>query len=477
MTSEATAPTRPNIVFILTDQQRFDTIRAMGFPYMDTPNIDRLVVTGTSFANMYVPAPSCAPSRASLFTGTYPHTNGVLRNNEPWNWTWVSLLNRAGYRCVNVGKMHTNPPEERFGFHERHVVENKDRASPTIPFYLDQWDKALWIRGRRKPSRVTYRERSDYRDCLGAFTWELEPDLHPDTFVGNLACLWLERYPGQEPFFLQIGFPGPHPPYDPTADVLEPYMRRDLPAPIRDGIDAQPRPLRQLRERHMADDHDAVVHLENPTAEQMHRQRAHYYANVTMIDTAVGKIVDALERRGVLENTVIIFASDHGDCLNDHGHSQKWTMYEQSVHVPAIACGLGVRANRRIDDVVSLMDLGPTILDLAGVAVPGWMEARSLAGYLRGEDVPKRDCVFSEHANDKLLQGTRLMTMIRKDRFKLVHFIDCPEGQLFDLAVDPQETVNLWDDPGHASTRAELVADILRWRMTSDQITRGFPSI
>ncbi|MAU22122.1 MAG: arylsulfatase [Martelella sp.] len=476
MASQTTAQDqRPNIVFILTDQQRLDTINALGHSHMETPNLDRLVRSGTSFSNMYVTAPSCAPSRASLFSGTYPHTNGVLRNNEPWRWSWVSLLNQAGYRCVNVGKMHTNPHEERFGFHERHVVENKDRDHPTIPFYLDQWDKALWIRGRRKPSRVTYRAREDYRECLGAFTWELEPDLHPDTFVGGMAEMWLDRYPGDEPFFLQIGFPGPHPPYDPTADYLETYVDRSLPEPIREGIADQPEPLQKLRRRHMEEDHDAVVHLDNPTDAQMRRQRAHYYANVSMIDAEVGRIMAALDRRGVLDNTIIIFTSDHGDCLNDHGHSQKWTMYEQSVHVPAIVSGPGVARGERVDDLVSLMDLGPTILELAGLQPPGWMEARSLRGYLEGTEMEPRDCVFSEHANDKLLQGTAFMTMIRKDRWKLVHFIDCPDGQLFDLIADPRETLNLWDDPEHRAIRDQLVADILNWRIESDRMTVGFP--
>ena len=475
--NKSASGTRPNIVFILTDQQRCDTIRALGYPYMDTPNLDRLVYKGTTFSNMYVTAPSCAPSRASLFTGTYPHTNGVLRNNERWRWTWVSMLNAAGYRCVNIGKMHTNPQEERFGFHERHVVENKDRDHPTIPFYLDQWDKALWVRGRKKPSRVTYRERADYRECLGAFTWELEPDLHPDTFVGNLAEMWLDRYPGQEPFFLQIGFPGPHPPYDPTADYLAKYEDRDLPAPIREDVGKQPPPLEQLRQRHMEDDHDAIVHLENPTEAQMRRQRAHYYANVSLIDAELGKITDALGRRGVLDNTIIIFTSDHGDCLNDHGHSQKWTMYEQSVHVPAIVSGPGVRADAKVEDLVALMDFGPTILEYAGIEVPEWMEARSLMPYLHGEPEQERDCVFAEHANDKLLQGTDFMTMIRKGKWKLVHFVDCPEGQLFDLEKDPREVDNLWDDANHLDVRDALVADILNWRIQSDRKTIGFPPV
>ncbi len=148
---------RPNIVFIITDQQRLDTIGALGNPHMVTPHLDALVEGGASFDNMYVTAPVCSPSRASLFSGTYPHTNGVFRNDEPWSYCWVGELASAGYRCVNVGKMHTWPVEGAFGFHERHVTENKDRDSPGLPFYLDNWDKALRIRGAYKPSRVTYR--------------------------------------------------------------------------------------------------------------------------------------------------------------------------------------------------------------------------------------------------------------------------------------------------------------------------------
>ena len=127
----------PDIAFIITDQQRFNPIAAAGFDYMITPHLDRLVRGGVCFSHMYVTSPFCAPSRASLFTGLYPHTNGVYRNDEPWTHRWVQHQAEAGYRCVNVGKMHTSPFENSFGFHERHVVENKDRATERLPFYLD----------------------------------------------------------------------------------------------------------------------------------------------------------------------------------------------------------------------------------------------------------------------------------------------------------------------------------------------------
>lgn len=461
---------RPNIVFVITDQQRFDTIAALGYDYVRTPHLDRLVEEGTAFTNTYVTSPSCAPSRASLFSGTYPHTTGVLRNDEPWHHSWVELLGDAGYHCVNVGKMHTYPYEASVGFHERHVVENKDRETPRLPFYLDTWDKALWVRGVRKPSRVTYAEREDYAERLGAFEWEPPADLHADAYVGSLATMWLDRWRGTEPFFLQVGFPGPHPPYDPTPEALEPYLDQDVPRPhrSREEIDAQPHALKELRAQHMSVDHDAIVHLDEPSEAQMERQRRHYYANITMIDEQIGEIRSALERRGVLENTLIVFTADHGDTLNDHGQSQKWSMYEGSVHVPAIVWGPGrVQPGQVLDGLTSHMDLGPTILEFAGVEIPSWFEARSLVPALSGEAYPGRSRVFSEHARDRILSGTANMTMVLKDGWKLVEYLDPDEGQLFDLRSDPGEMTNLFDDPLHGDRRDELLRDISVWRAQS----------
>ena len=465
---------KPNIVLIITDQQRFDTIAALGADHMITPNLDRLAARGTAFENMYITSPSCAPSRASLFTGTYPHTNGVFRNDEPWQYCWVKDLAEAGYRTVNVGKMHTMPIEGAFGFHERHVTENKDRDHPNLPFYLDNWDKAFFLRDVEKPSRVTQRRKNDYGDKLGAWIWEEEEILHPDVFTGQMAKWWLNRYTGAGPYFLQVGLPGPHPPYDPTQEYLDMYEDANLPEVIPPDPEAQPEALQGLRDFMLGEDADGVVHLSEPTTEQSRRQRAHYYANVTMIDKQVGEIIDVLEARGDLDNTIIAFTSDHGDALGDHGHSQKWNMYQATVHVPAIVAGPGIPAGQLVSDNVALFDLGPTILEWAGIAVPGWMEAQSLSPYFAKAPAPKRTKVFAEHSNDALLTGTRLMTMLLDEKMKLVHFVDSEEGQLFDLTTDPTEQVNLWDDPAHAKTKARMINDILKWRSESGLKTQGF---
>lgn len=475
--ADASSAQQPNIVFVITDQQRFDTIGALGYSHVRTPNLDRLVAEGTAFTNTYVTSPSCAPSRASLFSGLYPHTTGVLRNDEPWHHSWVEQLGDAGYHCVNVGKMHTYPYEASVGFHERHVVENKDRETPRLPFYLDTWDKALWARGVRKPSRVTYAEREDYAERLGAFEWEPPADLHADTFVGSLATMWLDTWRGGRPFFLQIGFPGPHPPYDPTPEALDAYRDQPVPMPhrSREEIDAQPQALKDLRAQHMSVDHDSIVHLDEPSDEQLERQRRHYYANITMIDEQLGEIREALERRGVLDNTLIVFTSDHGDTLNDHGQSQKWSMYEGSVHVPAIVWGPGrVQPGQILDGLTSHMDLGPTVLEYAGLEIPSWFEAQSLVPALSGEPYSGRSHVFSEHARDRILAGTANMTMVVKGTWKLVEYLDPDDGQLFDLETDPGEINDLYGSPQYAEICSELLGTISKWRAHSQLRTSAW---
>ncbi len=467
---------RPNIIFIITDQQRYDTIRRLGFDYMDTPNLDRLVDEGISFSQCHVTAASCAPARASLFKGFYPHTTGILKNADSWTRSWIELLNDAGYHCTNIGKMHSWPYQTPLGFDERYVVENKDRYLEGR-YYFDEWDKALRFRGLVKQQRELYRKLPDYRERLGAFEWELPEDTHPDMFVGDMACWWIDSFPQTEPLFLQVGFPGPHPPYDPVPRYAEPYLKKDLPLleVSQKELDNQPQPFKALRVHNNEIDHDSVVLDLNPTHEQRHRQRAYYLANVTMIDEQVGQILEALERNGYLKNSVVIFTSDHGDCLTDHGHSQKWTMYDLITRMPTIVWAPGrFGRGRTIDALCQQMDLGPTILELAGVEVPAELEAISLLPALEGQDWPGRDYVFAEQAKDGILTDTEFMTMVRGRDWKLVHFLDEPWGQLFDLVNDPTEVRNLWDDPAAADKKQELLAVLREWRIRSGYHTRDW---
>ncbi len=463
------ADTRPNIIFIITDQQRFDTIRALGFDYMDTPNLDRLVREGVSFSQCHVTAGSCAPARASLFKGYYPHTTGILKNADTWRHSWIELLNESGYHCTNVGKMHTWPFTASVGFDERYVVENKDRYLEGR-YYFDEWDLALRYRGLVKQQRVQYRQLPDYQECLGAFDWLLPEDTHPDNFVGDMAVWWLDSYPRTEPLFLQIGFPGPHPPYDPVRRYADPYLQKTLPLleVTKEELENQPEPFQELRYHNSKIDHDSVVHLLSPSHEQRHRQRAYYLANVTMIDEKVGEIIAALERNGYLENSIVIFTSDHGDCLTDHGHSQKWTMYDLITRVPMIVWAPGrFEGGVHIDALCQQMDLGPTILEWADVEPPANLEAQSLNAAFGQDTFAGRDHVYAEQARDGILTDIKFMTMVRNQDWKLVHFLDQDCGQLFDLRKDPDELNNLWNSDAHTAAKERLLANLREWRIRS----------
>lgn len=467
---------RKHIFLIITDQQRYDTIAASGFPHMHTPNLDRLVREGTSFGNCFVTAPSCVPSRASLFNGYYPHVTGILKNGQPWQNTWVDSLAQSGYHCVNVGKMHTLPYDAKAGFHERFVAENKDRFYEGR-WFADEWDKALVARGQIKPSRAAYRELPDYKERLGAYEWTLPPESHADFFLGGLAQWWLETRPQPESLFMQIGFLGPHPPYDPVPSYAQRYLDNPnlpVPDPVPPDLDDLPAFLKTKRQHDSKVDHDAVLWSLNPTQTQLHRLRAYYYANVSMIDEAVGKLVKTLEDKGYLDDSLIIFTSDHGEALGEHGLIQKWSMYDNVTRVPAIFWAPGdVKAGHHETGLCQLFDLGATILDWAGVPQPADSQARSLLPALTGQPWEARDYVYAEQAGDVALTGARLFSMVRDTRFKLVHILGSDEGQLFDLQADPQEQHNLWSHPEHQAERQRLLLQLLDWRMCSSADTMG----
>ena len=191
-------------------------------------------------------------------------------------------------------------------------------------------------------------------------------------------------------------------------------------------------------------------------------------ANVEMIDTKVGEIMQALEDNGYGDNTVVIFTSDHGDCLTDHGHSQKWTMYDTIMKMPMIVWAPGrFKGGLKIDGLCQQMDIGPAILELAGVEVPETMEARSVLPALEENEWAPRDYVYAEHGRDNILEGTEFMTMVRSEDWKLVHFVDEPNGQLFNLNDDPEEIKNLWDDPDSEDKKRELLDELREWRIRS----------
>ena len=464
--------TRPNIILIMTDQQRADTIGALGAPWMKTPNLDRLAKEGAAYSECFVTSPVCVGARASLFTGKYPHGCQVFSNFQPWQPTWVSTLADHGYHCVNIGKMHINPYDAPGGFHQRLIMENKDR-----PLFLeerdraiyDEWDKALHNRKLTKPSRYNRfaADPQGYKKALGAFTWDLDPDMHPDNFIGDTACWWIDDRKNQDPLFLQIGFPGPHPPYDPLPEALAEYADVDIPTPeVSDAeIQAQPGAQQKLRDNMIDFNFDSIAWRRDATKEDFLRLRRHYAANVTMIDLQVGRILKSLDARGYLDNELVIFTSDHADALGDHGHIQKWTMYDSVVRVPLIFWSKNLDIQKGIrKELVQMFDIAPTILETAGLPIPEDFEAKSLWGSIsKLPNYQPREAVYAELARDHIQNGSEFILMRRDSKWKIVLYLDDAYGELYDLGVDPGEKNNLWNNEALRSTRDELKIECLSW--------------
>jgi arylsulfatase A-like enzyme len=302
---------------------------------------------------------------------------------------------------------------------------------------------------------------------LGAFVWDLDIDMHPDHFIGDTACWWLEDRKNTDPLFLQIGFPGPHPPYDPTPEALAAYADVDVPVPTvtEAELSAQPSAQKTLRDNMTRFNFDSIAWRHNISQADLLRLRRHYAANVSMIDEQVGRILQTLDARGYLDNALVVFTSDHADALGEHGHIQKWTMYDSVVRVPLIfwSKNLPIQQGTR-DELVQMFDIAPTVLEVAGLPVPGDFEARTLWGALQGKaEHQPRDAVYAELARDHIQTGSEFILMRRDRRWKTVIYLDSTDGELYDLEADPQEVHNLWNADDLKAMRDELVAQCHQW--------------
>ena len=460
--------TRPNIFLIMSDQQRFDTVGAWGYDYMHTPAQDRLVEQGVSFRSAYCPGATCIATRAAMFTGMYAHNTGVYSfHNWAHQRTWVHDLRDAGYLCANIGKMHISPRDDMSAFHDRVIVENPTNLTHWRGGVDDDWGKFLAHHGHERPNHRQNTDPQWHRKFQGA-PWHLEERFHSDVFIGDAALSWINNWRGDEPIFLQIGFTGPHDPYDPLPRHLALYDEVDVPAPtVREGEhDDNPPQHRAQLEAFANNTKESRIDLRTASPEDIARMRKHYYANITTVDEKIGQVIDALKARGWLENSLLIFCSDHGDMVGDHGLMYKWLMFDEIVHVPLMMVYTGAdRVPRQVDDLVSLIDVGPTILDVAGIEIPRHLEGRSLMPYLTGAETEPRQYVFSED---------NYLTMIRSETHKLVYYTSQPYGELYDLRADPDELHNKWDDPAFATIKAELISDLLAWITSSSYHTAGY---
>ena len=449
--SNASATKRPNVLFFFTDDQRFDTIAALGNPHVHTPNMDKLAAQGTAFTHAHIPGGTsgavCMPSRAMLHTGrTLFQLDGAGESIPADHILLGETLRQHGYETFGAGKWHNGPEsyarsfsagsEIFFGGMEdhwnvpAHDFDPTGRYEAAMPICTDPW--------RSKDVRIRPGNH-------------VTPGKHSSELFAEAAIDFLTHVDGETPFFVYIAFMAPHDPrvmperyrsmYDPAEIVLPDNFLAGHPfdngaLEIRDELLAAfPRNPDEVRE-HLAD----------------------YYAMITHLDAQIGRVLDTLEETGQAENTIIVFAGDNGLALGQHGLMGKQNLYDHSVRVPLLFAGPGVPKGSRSDAFVYLLDIYPTLCDLLGIETPSSVSGRSLVPVMRGADEQARDVLY--------LAYTQFQRGVRERRHKLIEYHVNGERttQLFDLEADPWELNNLAGDSSLAETEARLRTELWRLR-------------
>ncbi len=445
---------QPPILLIVTDQQRFDAVGWCN-PAVVTPALDALARDGVRFTRAYSSAPSSTPARAGLLTGLSPWGHGLLgygRVAEHYACEMPQLLRDAGYWTLGIGKMHWTPQNATHGFHATLVDESGREESP---YFKSDYRKWLACKAPGVDPDATGIGWNDH----AAAAYALPEELHPTVWTADRAVEAIEGYRGEAPLFLVVSFARPHSPYDPPQRLLDRYADREIPGPAVGDWCAEAGRLTDPRQ-------DPQAPYGDFGEEYVRRSKRHYYASVTFIDEQVGRIVEALRARGMYDEALICFTSDHGDMMGDHHHWRKTYAYEGSTHIPFLvkfpAGAERVPAAGSADDrVVELRDVLPTMLDAAGAAIPAEIEGLSLFG--RG---PWRPWLDLEHAT--CYSRDNYWCALTDGRWKYVCFLRTGAEQLFDLEADPSERHDLAADPHFAATLS-----LWRGRMVDHLAVRG----
>ncbi len=444
---------------------------AYGHPLAQSPNMDRLALQGVTFDAAYCNAPLCVPSRLSFMTGRFVSRCNGWDNAKPLPsdaMTWPYLLRSLGYDAVLCGKMHLVGPDRLHGFraqlaYDPHATDHRDAESArrlglstggAHPIFL--WEDGI------AAATEPWRSVKEARAGTG-------PMIEADDAIEQAALAYL-RDPArrQQPFALCVGFVAPHFPFI----VPEPYFsmyypdNTDLPKNPPGHMDSLPPAARRLIEG---------FGFYGYTEDEIRRARAGYYGLISYLDDKIGRLLDALEEQGLAENTVVIYTSDHGESLGEHGIWRKMNFYEQSARVPLQIAWPGVfEGDQRIPGAASLVDVTATILDIAGVpedSLRYWdLDGDSLVPLIQGEDLSWKDEAFVEH----LAHGTdRARAMLRQGRWKLCYSHgELPELELYDLYADPGEYHNLAGNPHRRDVQQRLLNRIMEIWKDPDQLTR-----
>jgi choline-sulfatase len=461
--------TRPkNILLLMSDQHRPHALGADGNPYARTPNLDALARSSVRFDSAYCSNPVCVPSRASLLTGLYTHNHGALNNSIPWPFekkTIAHHLGRAGYMTGLIGKMHFVDAQTH-GF-DYHLDFNDwyQYLGPKTKLYADELSRANSGSGMPQIDAL-WRDAGDpWKDArtlddrqgfvhVGRASRIPEQD-HFESFVARESVRFLKNHGRRQPFFLISSFLKPHDPFMPAGRFAAMYKPEDMKLPDSWGkVDLSNVP------REIADS----IRKNGPTpeladAEQAKKRIALYYANLAQMDDCLGKVLAALRELDLEKDTIILYTTDHGEMLGEHGLWQKFVFYEPSAGVPLIVRVPGLTpADARSKTPVSQVQVLPTLLELCRVPAPSDLDGESFARDLSEPGRTRDTTVYSEYN----LGNDRAKYMIRRGDFKYNYYkSDTPE--LYDLRHDPSEMRNLASSPEHRAKVEEMKGQLFAW--------------
>ena len=441
---------RPNLLLLLSDQHTQKIAGCYGDPLVRTPNIDRLAAGGLTFDNVYCPSPICLPSRMSMLTARNPSAQECWTNDDflaSDRATWLHALGAAGYRPTLVGRLHAMGPDQMHGYAERVTGDH----SPN------------WAGVPRHDMGALNQANDPFRASLQASGAGQSAYQVKDIDTAERACAVLEgiatkrREGNDDPFCLSVGFMLPHPPYVAWNEDYAIYEDK-VPMPHL----AAPDPAHEHPWLHWWRENRGIADVSEA---EIRRSRAAYYGLVTRLDLLIGKILDTMERTGLSKDTLVVYASDHGEQLGERGLWWKHTFYDESVKVPLVMRWPGhLPQGERRKQVVNLIDLTATLLDaLKAPALPNGQGASFLSA-ARDAQAPWIDRTFSEYCTDTVPAWTGgqavQQRMIRSGRWKLIYYHG-HRPQLFELVADPQERNDLAESRDHQVVRDELLAKLL----------------
>ena len=453
----------PNVLILMSDQHRPDFMTCAGQDLVPTPHLDRIAENGVRFTNAYCPYPVCVGSRTSFLSGLYAHHHGAVNNELSLDWRTRTIAHHFrdhGYVTGLIGKMHLNQPHlHGFDFHlgfndwlmylgpktqlyANDIASHQHGANffKTVLDHGSGFPELPHLWGGKSP----WAGKVQLNDKVAS---DLEPEDHVDAFVARESTRFLSQYK-DTPFFLVAGFLKPHPPFHPPADWAAKY------------------PMDKVQLRPVGDSSQYPKHIQNRIRNTQglgeHRLRsglAGYLGNLAFLDVCVGQVYKSLEELGLAGNTIVIYTSDHGDMLGDHGLYQKFVLYEASVGVPMIVSfPKSIPRGRASKALVEYIGIYPTVAELAGTGAPKGIDAKSFAAYARNPDHAGPPAAFSEYD----LGAGVPQYMARTQRYKYI-YNDGEIDELYDWEAEPGENVNRAKEPGMKRTRDQLRDQLFAW--------------